>query len=246
MQRYKCTISYDGSGYSGYQIQPNGRTVQGELEAALKKIHKGEHVKVTGSGRTDAGVHAVGQVIHFDTPLTIPEERWPIVLNSLLPDDVSIQNAVSVESEFHARYSVVKKEYRYKVYLNTYRDPFQRNYAFHFPYPLDIQEMEKASKFLIGTHDFTSFCSAKTEVVDKIRTIEKINLLKKNNQLEIQFIGNGFLYNMVRILMGTLLEVGIKKRSAEEIPWILQQKNRIHAGKTAPAEGLYLWKVFYN
>ncbi|MFB7303901.1 tRNA pseudouridine(38-40) synthase TruA [Heyndrickxia sporothermodurans] len=246
MFRYKCVVAYDGSNFSGYQVQPNGRTVQGELEAALKKIHKGEEVKVVGSGRTDAGVHATGQVIHFNTPLHIPLNRWPIVLNSMLPNDISIKQTELVDANFHARFSVVKKEYRYKVYTSPYRDPFKHVYAYHYPYPLNLDEMEKASKHFIGTHDFTSFCSAKTEVADKVRTIEDIRFVKSNEELEVQFIGNGFLYNMVRILMGTLLEVGIGKRKSEEIPSILEQRNRINAGKTAPAEGLYLWKVYYD
>lgn len=246
MLRYKCTISYDGSGFSGYQIQPNGRTVQGEIEAVLKRIHKGEAIKITGSGRTDAGVHAVGQVIHFDSPLHIPLERWPIVLNSMLPDDISVKHIDLADKSFHARYSVVRKEYRYKLYTSSIRDPFKRNYSFHFPFQLDVELMEMASKHLIGTYDFTSFCSAKTEVEDKVRTIDEICFLRAGEDLEVRFVGNGFLYNMVRILMGTLLEVGIKKRNPEDIQWILKQKNRINAGKTAPAEGLYLWKVFYE
>ncbi|MGE8207277.1 tRNA pseudouridine(38-40) synthase TruA [Heyndrickxia sp. NPDC080065] len=246
MFRYKCVISYDGSGFSGYQVQPNGRTVQGELEAALKKIHKGEEIKVTGSGRTDAGVHAIGQVIHFDSPLNIPLGRWPIVMNSTLPDDISIKNMKIADSGFHARYSVAQKEYHYKVHTSLFRDPFKRHYSYHFPYSLDYSAMEKACNYLIGTHDFTSFCSAKTEIIDKVRTLQEIHFSKENDELEFTFVGNGFLYNMVRILMGTILEVGMKKKSPQDIPIILEKKNRAYAGKTAPAEGLYLWKVYYK
>lgn len=246
MLRYKCTIAYDGSGFLGYQIQPKGRTVQGELEAALKRIHKDEDIHVTGSGRTDAGVHAVGQVIHFDSPCNIPIDRWPIVLNSALPDDISVQHIEEVTSDFHARYSVIQKEYRYKVYTGKIRDPFSRNYAYHFPYEINEDQMRQASQYLIGTHDFTSFCSAKTEVIDRVRTINEISFIRSNHELEVRFIGNGFLYNMVRILMGTLLEVGIGKRNPEEVPIILEKKNRVNAGKTAPSQGLYLWKVYYE
>ncbi len=245
MQRYKCIVSYDGTGFFGYQVQPNKRTVQSELEAALLKLHKGKEVKVTASGRTDAGVHAKGQVIHFDSDLLIPEERWPIALNSLLPDDISVLSAEKAEESFHARYDAAGKEYRYFLYLSKKRDPFLRNYAFQYPYPLDVGLMKEASQLLLGTHDFTSFCSAKTEMEDKVRTIREITIHQEEDSLVFQFIGNGFLYNMVRILVGTLLEVGNGERKAEEIPELLLKRDRRLAGKTAPAHGLYLWQVFY-
>jgi tRNA pseudouridine38-40 synthase len=246
MNRYKSIIAYDGSGFSGYQIQPNGRTIQGELEAALKKLHKGTNVKVTASGRTDAGVHAMGQVIHFDSPLEIPDDKWPTALNGLLPNDISLQKTEKVPPEFHARFSAAGKEYRYKMYTSAYRSPFKHLYECHYPYVLDLEAIEAAIQPLIGTHDFTSFCSAKTEVVDKVRTIHSIQFNQKNEEMEFIFKGNGFLYNMVRILMGTLLDVGTGKKAASDMKGILAQKNRIYAGKTAPAEGLYLWKVYYS
>jgi tRNA pseudouridine38-40 synthase len=246
MNRYKSVIAYDGSGFSGYQIQPNGRTVQGELEAALQKLHKGANVKVSASGRTDAGVHAIGQVIHFDSPLEIPEDKWPTALNGLLPNDISLQKTEKVHPDFHARFSAVGKEYRYKIYTSSYRSPFKHMYECHYPYALDLDAIKAAIPSLLGTHDFTSFCSAKTEVEDKIRTIRSIELIQKHDELEFIFKGNGFLYNMVRILTGTLLEVGTGKKRASDMEWILSQKNRIYAGKTAPAEGLYLWKVYYS
>ena len=246
MQRYKCIISYDGSGFSGYQVQPNKRTVQTELEAVLAKMHKGNPVKVSGSGRTDAGVHAKGQVIHFDSPLPIPEEKWEVALNSMLPEDISVRSVMSVAAPFHARFDAVGKEYRYVLHLSTIRDPFQRNYAYRYPYQLNLEAMREASKFFLGTHDFTSFCSAKTEVEDKIRIIETIDFIMEGNLLTLRFVGNGFLYNMVRILVGTLLAVGSGDMKPEEIPVILEKKDRRFAGKTAPAHGLYLWKVFYE
>ncbi|MEH7096394.1 tRNA pseudouridine(38-40) synthase TruA [Neobacillus vireti] len=245
MQRYKSIISYDGSGFFGYQVQPNKRTVQFELETALAKMHKGEHIKVFASGRTDAGVHAKGQVIHFDSPLPISEEKWEIALNSLLPQDISVLSVIKADSSFHARFDTVGKEYRYVLQLSKMRDPFQRNFSVHYPYDLNIAAMKEASCFFIGTHDFTSFCSAKTEVEDRIRTIETIDFLQDNDFLTLRFVGNGFLYNMVRILTGTLLEVGLGKRKPEEMPDILVKVDRRFAGKTAPAQGLYLWKVFY-
>ncbi|MEH7352520.1 tRNA pseudouridine(38-40) synthase TruA [Neobacillus drentensis] len=246
MQRYKCIISYDGSGFSGYQVQPNKRTVQTELEAVLAKMHKGNPVKVSGSGRTDAGVHAKGQVIHFDSPLPIPEEKWEVALNSMLPEDISVRSVMIVDASFHARFDAVGKEYRYVLLLSSIRDPFQRNYAYRYPYQLNLEAMREASTFFLGTHDFTSFCSAKTEVEDKIRTIETIDFIMEGNLLTLRFVGNGFLYNMVRILVGTLLAVGSGDILPEEIPVILEKKDRRFAGKTAPAHGLYLWKVFYK
>lgn len=246
MPRYKCIISYDGSGFSGYQVQPNKRTVQSVLEAVLTKMHKGETVRVSGSGRTDAGVHAKGQVIHFDSPLIIPEDKWEKAMNSLLPEDISVLSVVSVDESFHARFHAVGKEYRYVLHLSSKRNPFQRKFAYQYPYRLNIQAMEQASKFFLGTHDFTSFCAAKTEVEDKVRTIESIDFTREDELLTIRFVGNGFLYNMVRILVGTLLEVGSGERSPEDIPIILAYKDRRVSGKTAPAHGLYLWEVFYE
>lgn len=246
MQRYKCVIAYDGTDFSGYQIQPNKRTVQRELEAALAKIHKDNEVKVFASGRTDAGVHAKGQVIHFDSPLLISADRWEAALNACLPRDISVFSVEKVSESFHARFSAVGKEYRYVLYLASKRDPFRRNYAYQYPFPLDLEAMKAAGRYLLGTHDFTSFCSAKTEVEDKIRTISEIHFSLEGDLLTIQFIGSGFLYNMVRILVGTLLETGSGSRSPETIPELLLKKDRRLAGKTAPAHGLYLWQVFFD
>jgi tRNA pseudouridine38-40 synthase len=245
MQRYKCKIAYVGTNFAGYQIQPGKRTVQGELEQALAKLHKGDSIRVYASGRTDAGVHAKGQVIHFDSPLAIPLEKWTIALNTLLPDDVSALEVEKASQEFHARYSVVKKEYRYYVYLANIRDPFKQPFAYQYKYPVNVSDMLLAAKFLTGTHDFTSFCSAKTEVEDRIRTIYEIDIFQEDDFLVFRFVGNGFLYNMVRILVGTLLEVGSGQRDPLSIKEILTAQDRTLAGKTAPAHGLYLWEVFY-
>lgn len=246
MQRYKCVVAYDGTAFSGYQIQPDKRTIQEEIEKVLAKLHKGDAVKISASGRTDAGVHARGQVIHFDSPLSIPLEKWPVALNTLLPDDISIMSAEKVTEDFHARFDAVGKEYRY--YLNTavQRDPFNRHFAYHYPYLLDVAAMKQAAKELLGTHDFTSFCSAKTEVEDRVRTVYAIDILEHDSSLVFRFNGNGFLYNMVRILVGTLLEVGAGTRPASSMQELLDQKDRRFAGKTAPAHGLYLWQVFYD
>ncbi len=246
MQRLKCVISYDGSAFSGYQIQPNQRTVQSVIEAVLKKIHKGVPVFISASGRTDAGVHAVGQSIHFDTALNIPTKRWKVVLNSMLPDEILIQTIEHVSSEFHARYHVVSKEYRYKVSLERQRDVFMKNYQYHYPYKLDYIPMKEAIKYFVGTHDFTSFCSAKTTTSDRIRTISEIEFFEVDGLLTFRFVGSGFLYNMVRIIVGTLLEIGQGLKKPEEILSILEARDRAKAGITAPGNGLYLWKVSYD
>ena len=246
MPRIKCTISYDGTGFSGYQVQPGKRTVQGELEKSLEKMNKGTSIRVSASGRTDAGVHARGQVIHFDTTLEIEPARWHIALNSLLPDDIAVLSVDLAKPDFHARFDAVGKEYRYFLLLSKQRDPFQRNYAYQFQYELDHDAMREASKQLQGTHDFTSFCSAKTEVEDRVRTLKEIDFYEENGFLVFRFVGDGFLYNMVRILVGTLLEVGTGRRAADTMLQLLANQDRTLAGKTAPGHGLYLWKVFYD
>lgn len=246
MPRIKCTVAYDGTMFSGYQVQPGKRTVQGEIQKALEKINKGTIVRVSASGRTDAGVHARGQVIHFDTLLEIEPARWQIALNSLLPSDIAVNYVEIAAPDFHARFDAVGKEYRYFLLLSENRDPFQRNYAFQFPYSLDFDVIRQGIGHLLGTHDFTSFCSARTEVEDRVRTLKEIDFYEENGMLVFRFVGDGFLYNMVRILTGTLLEVGTGRRAADSLPELLLKKDRTLAGKTAPGHGLYLWQVFYD
>ncbi len=244
MQRVKAILSYDGTHFSGFQKQPNARTVQGEIERALQHIHK-EAVKVYASGRTDASVHAIGQVIHFDTPLSIPPERWPKAMNSHLPGDVYVHDVTFVPSNFHARFDAVEKEYRYRI-LRGEGDVFRRHYTYQCPHPLNIAEMKRAARYFIGTHDFTSFCAANTEVEDMVRTVTVATFEEHDDELVFICRGNGFLYNMVRIMVGTLLEVGQGKRKAEDIPDMIAGKDRSLAGKTAPGRGLYLWHVQYE
>lgn len=246
MQRYKGTIEYDGSCFSGYQIQPKGRTIQAEIEKVLAKMHKGRHIAITASGRTDAGVHARGQVIHFDSELSLPPERWVKALNGLLPQDISFLNVEAVEPDFHARFDAVGKTYKYYLYNRETRDLFKRHYYAHVSRNLDIGRMRSAARFVEGTHDFTSFCSAKTEMANKVRTISRLDIEERHEEIIFTFTGNGFLYNMVRIIVGTLLEVGAGKRAPEEMKDILAAKDRRLAGKTAPPEGLYLWEVYYG
>jgi tRNA pseudouridine38-40 synthase len=244
--RVKCIVSYDGTHFSGYQVQPNKRTVQGEIEEALLKLHKGQPIKVHASGRTDAGVHAHGQVFHFDTCLNIPEEKWPYALNSLLSEDVVIIEASYVNPDFHARFNATAKEYRYRINQQKVKDVFKRNYSFHYQYKLDLSAIRQACNHLCGTHDFTSFCVAKTEVDDKVRTIYSIEIIEDDSEIIFSFIGSGFLYNMVRILVGTLLDVGQGYTDPNSIPVIIEGRNRSLSGKTVPGHGLYLWKVHYD
>ncbi|MGI8387039.1 tRNA pseudouridine(38-40) synthase TruA [Robertmurraya sp. P23] len=246
MTRYKCKISYDGTAFHGYQVQPNKRTVQSELEAALKKLHKGREVKVTSSGRTDAGVHAKGQVIHFDSNLNIPLSKWQLALHAALPSEIAILAVEEVDQGFHARFDAGGKEYRYFIDSRKIRDPFQRNYSYHFPFPLDLDSMKEACVHFIGEYDFTSFCSAKTEVMDRVRTIYDLDISSEGEQLVLRFRGNGFLYNMVRIIVGTLIQVGNGDITPDSIPGIIEKRDRTFAGKTAPPQGLYLWEVFYE
>ena len=246
MPKYKCVIAYDGTDFAGYQVQPEKRTIQSEFEAVLAKMHKGTIIKVTASGRTDSGVHAKGQVLHFESPLTFPTENWIKAFSALLPTDIIVLEVDIVPDDFHARFHTTGKEYRYIVARSKLRDPFKRNYAYHYPYPLNVEAMREAISYLIGTHDFTSFCSAKTEVVDKVRTIKEMDFEESDDFMVFRFVGEGFLYNMVRILVGTLLDVGSGKMSPHDMSGILDKKDRSFAGKTAPAQGLYLWKVFYK
>ncbi|WP_338030912.1 tRNA pseudouridine(38-40) synthase TruA [Fervidibacillus halotolerans] len=246
MKRIKCIIAYDGTNFLGYQIQNQGRTVQGELEKVLKRMHKGERIRVYASGRTDTHVHALGQVIHFDSPLDLRVENWQKALNAQLPADISIVDVQFVPDTFHARYSSIGKEYHYRVLLKKERDPFLRNYSYHFPYELNMKAMREGMNYFLGTHNFTSFSSAKSTVENRVRTIERFEVIEKADELVFQIRGNGFLYNMVRIIVGTVLEVGIGKRAPSEIPTILDKKDRKFAGKTVPGCGLYLYQVFYK
>lgn len=246
MARIKCKIAYDGTFYNGFQVQPKGRTIQAEIEHGLQKLHKGDVVKIFASGRTDACVHAKGQIFHFDTPLHIPVERWKNALQTVIPSDIAILDVTEVDNKFHARFDVVSKEYRYFVQKGREVDVFYRNYRYFYPYKISIEKMIQCSKQLIGTHDFTSFSSAKTDKENKVRTIYSIEILESDEEIEFRFVGDGFLRNMVRILVGTILEVGRGKKKAEDVAKILQSKDRESAGHTAPGHGLFLWQVNYN
>ncbi|MBU5594645.1 tRNA pseudouridine(38-40) synthase TruA [Amphibacillus sp. MSJ-3] len=244
--RLLATVSYDGSNYAGYQIQPDQLTIQSVIESALTQIHKGQPIKITASGRTDAGVHAHGQTFHFDSELMIAEVNWKKAMNALLPDDIVIKNVEQVSDQFHARYSAKQKTYRYVILNSADPSPFQTKYSTYIHQPLHIESMNQACQYLIGEHDFTSFCAANSHVKgSKVRKIYQASCQKQDQYLIFTIRGNGFLYNMVRIIIGTLIEVGLGKRSPECIPEIIMSKDRKLAGKTAPAQGLYLDHVIY-
>ncbi|MDO4814118.1 MAG: tRNA pseudouridine(38-40) synthase TruA [Gemella sp.] len=237
---------YDGSNYFGFQIQPDRITVQEVIEKALKRIHKGQDIRIYMSGRTDSGVHAYMQPIHFDTPYKIPEDAWVKSLNANLPADVRITGAKIVEDDFHVRYDAISKTYEYKLYLGKYVDPFLVNYVGHYQYEFNFEKAEKSLKYFLGTHDFTSFCSAGSSVEDKVRTITEFTMKKEGDVVVFNISGDGFLYNMVRIIIGTVIEVANGKYSAEYVEEIIAKKDRSFAGKTADASGLYLKKVYYD
>lgn len=243
--RLKCEVAYDGTDFSGWQIQPFGRTVQGVFESALKKIHKGSDIKVTASGRTDKGVHANGQILHFDSNLSIPEDNWQKAINAILPNDVFVKSIRAVEPHFHSRFDVTNKEYRYRVLRSLQSNVFLRHYTYHFPYSLNVSLMKQAATHLVGRHDFSSFCAANTDVKDKVRTLSDLAIEERNDELIFHIAGNGFLYQMVRIIVGTLLQVGSGKSTSEDVLQILEAKDRTKAGPTAPGHGLFLWKVTY-
>lgn len=247
MQRYFITFSYDGTNFSGYQKQPRERTIQNELEKALKEINENKKVEVHASGRTDAKVHALNQKAHFDLDIKITKEKLKKALNSLLPEDIHIKNVEEVSNNFHARYNAKGKEYIYKINMGEY-NPLERNYVYQYNNRLDVTEIERAMKYLEGTHNFKSFTKTDEEKDDYVRTLSQTNLirdLKDVNKITLVFVGTGFLRYMVRNMVGTLIEVGEGKRKSEDIITILKEQNRAHAGKTAAPEGLYLKNVFY-
>jgi tRNA pseudouridine38-40 synthase len=244
-QRYKCTVAYDGSKYHGFQLQLNAFTIQEALEKALSKMHK-KPMKITGSGRTDAGVHAKGQVFHFDSELKIEPHRWTKALNAILNRDIRILETIKVEPDFHARFDVLKKEYRYFIQTCAIEDPFRHLYAYHVPQTLNLTAMQEATQLFLGEHDFTAFSSLKTTVKEKVRIIHHFEMIPSDHEIMVICEGNGFLYNMVRIMVGTLIDIGQGKKDAKQVQQAFIKKDRNLAGKTAPAHGLVLWKVTYE
>ena len=245
MKRIKLTIAYDGTNYCGWQVQPNGITVEEVVNKALKKL-TGEDIQVIGASRTDSGVHALGNVAVFDTYTTIPPERISYALNQRLPEDIVIVKSEEVAEDFHPRYCDCSKTYEYHILNTRIPIPTKRLTNYFVSYDLDVEKMRKAAGYLIGEHDFVSFCNVRTDVEDTVRTVTELELLKDGEEITIRISGNGFLYNMVRIIVGTLIRVGRGFYEPEKVKEILEAKDRKAAGVTAPPHGLILAEIRYE
>lgn len=244
MRNIAMVVSYDGGAYQGFQSQPSGLTVQDELEKAIRKL-SGENVKIDGSGRTDAGVHAYGQVINFRSSSPIPIERWAVAMNSRLPQDIVVRSAHEMPPEFSSRKSAVRKTYRYSISTGRHPNVFNRRFRYHHYNPLDVEAMREGIRYLLGEHDFSSFTSAGSTKKSHVRTIYDVAIERDGNDIHTFIAGSGFLYNMVRIVMGTLLWVGEGKWPPSAMGPILAAKDRSKAGPRAEAHGLALWEVRY-
>lgn len=240
----KLKLQYDGTAYHGWQIQKNAVTVQEIVKNAIETI-TGEQIVLTGCGRTDAGVHADNYICNFHTSSSIPPERFPYALNSNLPPDIVCFGAEKVNDSFHAKNSAVKKRYTYKIMCGEFPDAIMNRYAWHCTYPLDIEKMRSASGAFIGVHDFIGFASSGFTVKTTVREIYSLDILQENNIITIDITGNGFLYNMVRIIAGTLMYAGCGKINPLDMEDIIASRDRKRAGITAPPQGLCLKEVYY-
>ena len=248
MTRYKATISYDGTLFAGFQRQPHARSVQEEIEKTLTRLNQGTPVTVHGAGRTDSGVHALGQVIHFDLPQARDEEKLRFALDTQTPEDIDFIRVEQVADDFHSRYKKHSKTYEFIVDYGRPKNPMMRHYAPHYPYPLDVEKMQAAIQKLEGTHDFTGFTASGTSVENKVRTITEARLVEdaEHHRLVFTFSGNGFLYKQIRNMVGTLLKIGNDRMPIEQIDLILEKKDRNLAGPTAAPNGLYLKEIRYE
>lgn len=244
MRNIKLLLQYDGTRYHGFQTQTNALAVQDVLEEALTAL-TGEPVRVTGCGRTDAGVHADAYVLNFYSDTAIPAERFPYALNMQLPDDIVCFGAEDVSADFHAKDAAKKKRYTYYIHNAPFPDVFRQGRAWHYKYPLDVAAMQKAAAAFVGTHDFVGFASAGFTVKTTVRTIYALEVQKQGDLISIDVTGNGFLYNMVRIIAGTLVFAGAGKINPLDMPAIIESRTRERAGITAPACGLFLSEVYY-
>jgi len=261
MKRIKLIVAYEGSAYHGWQYQTNAVTIEAILNKTLSQLLQ-EEITVIGASRTDAGVHSMGNVAVFDTNTRIPAEKLSYALNQRLPQDIVVQDSREVMPDFHPRFCESRKIYEYRILNRKFPMPLYRRNTYFHHYPLEISKMKKAAEYLIGEHDFASFCSLNTQVESTIRTIysleiqvTKLESFRNNHECEneleqgqlitIRITGNGFLYNMVRIIAGTLLQIGSAKKQPEEIQHMLEQKNRAAAGPTAPAVGLTMIGIEY-
>lgn len=240
-RRIRLTVAYDGTAYHGWQIQGNGITIESELNRALNQLLK-EPVKVMGASRTDAGVHALCNIAVFDTQSRISAEKFSYALNQRLPEDIRIQKSEEVALDWHPRYCASRKTYEYRIYRAEFPMPVKRLYSYFTYRPLDVDRMRQAAAFLEGEHDFQSFCQSGAQVESTVRTVYSIEIQEQGPELVIRVCGNGFLYNMVRIIAGTLMEVGQGRRGPESMKQVLAAQDRIAAGPTAPACGLTLVK----
>lgn len=245
--KIKLLISYDGTAYSGWQVQKNAITVQQTLQDAVERVF-GQRYSITGCSRTDSGVHALEYCCSVnlgEDVSAIPSEKIPIALNCFLPEDIAVLYAEYIDEDFHPRYDVSYKEYEYVIWNNPIRNAFLNNKAFFFPKLLNDEIMDKAAKVLVGKHDFSSFMSSGSTVENTVRDIKYFTVRRDGERVVINVAADGFLYNMVRILVGTLVEVSEGKIDIENLPVIIEKKDRKYAGFTAPPQGLYLKKVFY-
>lgn len=249
MRRIRLTVAYDGTGYAGWQIQENAATVEGELTKALQTWLK-EDVALIGASRTDSGVHALGNIAVFDTESHIPAEKFAIGVNHYLPEDIRVQCSEEVPADYHPRYRKTEKTYEYTILNTKISLPVWQRYAYHVYRDLDIQAMQKAGELLVGEHDFSAFCSAGSQVKSKVRTVYEVSVMTEpvlgcngGHIVRIRVRGNGFLYNMVRIIAGTLLDIGQGRRTLEEVKQALVTGERRMAGSTAPPQGLMLVEI---
>ena len=246
MRNYKITIQYDGTRYKGWQVQKStDMTIQGKIQDVLAAMI-GQEIEVIGSGRTDAGVHAYGQVANFHLPNQFDKDEVLEYLNHYLPMDIAVLSIEEVDTRFHARFNAVSKTYVYRIHTSTIPNVFERKYMYSYTDTLDVSAMRKATQYLIGKHDFAAFCGNKKMKKSTVRTITSIDIKEKGHEIEISYTGDGFLQQMIRIMTGTLIEVGNGTKKAEDIPKILDSKTREFAGYTVPSEGLALQSVKYN
>lgn len=244
MKRVMLTVAYDGTKYHGWQIQPNGETIEGILNGCLSEL-LGERIEVVGASRTDSGVHAMGNVAVFDTESPIPADKISYALNRSLPEDIRIQKSEEVAPDFHPRHCVSRKTYEYRIYCAPFPMPTKRLYAHYTYVPMNIDLMSQAAGYLVGEHDFKSFCSTHAQVETTVRQIDSAEVLMEDREIVIRISGRGFLYNMVRIIAGTLMEIGRGHIAPQEMEKILEARDRQAAGPTAPACGLTLVKIEY-
>lgn len=242
--RVAFIVEYDGTDYAGWQIQKNHVTIQEKIEEALLTLGKG-HITVTGAGRTDSGVHAKGQCGHFDIETNIPAEKFQFILNSKLPKDIRIKKSWQAEDGFHSRFSAKGKRYIYRIINAPHASALLGRFTMHVPEKLDIDKMTEAARYIVGTHDFRAFCAQGSSVKTTVRTVNKVEISKQDELIEITVEGTGFLYNMVRIIAGTLIEVGKNKKTPLQVKEIIEGKIRKEAGMTADAKGLTMDEVFY-